>query len=207
MTTALTETTPTTVPTEELKAYAAPLLNSLMQDSETGRYTLGELPTVTQELKERARIIKIRTEKHLAPAEKTVILGHVDLMLRHYYVDGKLSAAIMEGMWLQWGKVLENYPGWAIEQAVTEYLANDDKGRKPVPGQIRALCNKAISKYRALIVQCDRVEMEKVQPVTPKLTPEERLANIAKVEAIVADTLHKLKFPGSSRNPGECVEG
>lgn len=137
-------------------------------------------------------MVKSRTERYLTPAESTKISGHITLLLAHYFHDAKVPPAVLEGLTLQWLKVLENLPEWAIEQAVTEYLADDAKGRKPVPGQIKSLADKACSKYRALIVQCDRVIDAQIEPENDRETPEEREASRQRVAEIVAQARRNL---------------
>lgn len=134
------------------------LLDTLRHDLHDDKWTPGPLPKqITDELKHKARASLIKLERHLEPARSEDIAGHIFLLLGHYYVDNKLPREVQEGMALQWLKVLEQYPEWAVEAAAIEYLDYDKEGRKPKPGQIADLCRRAVAKYRVLQVQCERI--------------------------------------------------
>ena len=150
---------------------------------------------VTSSLKEKAALVSVKTKEILAPAPSATIAGHITVLLRHYYHDAKLPADVMEGLALQWIKTLEDFPAWAVEKAVIEYLRDDAKGRKPVPGQIVALSRKAVAKYTALLWQCRRIEDAAITPPPPpELSEEEKEAQRAEVSRICAEARRKLSM-------------
>lgn len=151
------------------------------------------MPIVTADLKKSAELVKFRIEGHLKPAESKAILAHITIMLRHYFFDGQIPPEIMHGLGLQWLKVLQEFPEWAIEQAVTEYLSNDSKGRKPVPGQIKFLADKAIIKYKALITQCDRVSKAKIDE-PDDMTEEQKAKMRHRVSIMIGDLVRSMKY-------------
>lgn len=90
----------------------------------------------------------------------------------------------MKGIALQWLKCLEEFPDWAVEKAVIDYLKDDTKGRKPTPGQIRELAQKAVSKYRVLLVRCNQILAAPIEEPHIPPTEEEK----AEISRIVAET-------------------
>lgn len=122
-----------------------------------------------------------KTEQYLVPAESKAIAGHITLMLQHYYRGANIPPSVAEGLALQWLECLEDFPEWAVRGAVKEYLKNDVKGRKPVPGQIVALARQQTSKYHALKFQCRRI-IDAKPPEPPRAPPtEEEKAAISKI--------------------------
>ena len=169
-----------------LKDLARPLLATLEFDSVEGSYKTGALPEITPEVKENAKMVLFRTEQHLKPAEKQDVLGHVFLLLQHYYT-AELPKSVHDGLASQWYEVLKELPEWAVRQAITDYLAQDSKGKKPVPGMIKDLANKVASKSYAVAHQCRKII---AAPLNEKdtMTEEEKIAMRKRVEAVLAET-------------------
>lgn len=147
------------------------------------------MPAATSSLKEKAALVKAKTEAMLAPADSKEIAGHVTLLLQHYYRDANIPPAVAEGLALQWLQCLEEFPEWAVQKACVEYLKNDTKGRKPSPGQVVALAREQVGKYRALIFRCNQIIKAKPpEPPAPKPT-EEQKKKVAEMLAGVVKTL------------------
>lgn len=176
--------------TQCLKDLAAPLLATLEFDALTGSFKAGQLPEITQGVKDNAKLVLHRTEQHLAAGAKQDILGHIFLLLQHYYT-AELPKAVYDGLAGQWYEVLKELPEWAVKQAVTDYLSNDSAGKKPVPGMIKELGNKAASKYYAVAHQCRKII---AAPLTEKetMTEEERAAMRERIAQVLAETKQKL---------------
>lgn len=174
--------------TTSLKERAELLMNTLESDL-GGKWRPGPMPTVTSSLKQGTLAVKARAENLLTKGESKVIGGHIELLLRHYYLDQKVSAAVMTGMQLQWLKCLERFPDWAVEEAITEWLENDKKNRRPVPGQIVDLAVKRVSKYHALIARCNQIMKAPLDEERQPPTEAEKAA----VSEIVAETVRNLR--------------
>ncbi len=169
-----------------MKDLAAPLLATLEFDQLAGSYKAGQLPEITEGVKDNAKLVLFRTEQHLAAGAKQDILGHVFLLLQHYYT-AELPKAVYDGLAGQWYEVLKELPEWAVKQAVTDYLSQDSVGKKPVPGMILELANKAASKYYAVAHQCRRII---AAPLTEKdtMTEEEKAAMRERVAKVLEET-------------------
>lgn len=158
------------------------------------------MPPVTCLLKETAKMVLSKTDKLLEPASSQEIAGHITLMLQHYFKDATIPPSVAEGMALQWLKCLEEFPNWVVEKAVTEYMKNDSKGRRPVPGQIVAEARKVASKCHALKIRCLQVIKAKEEPAErPPKTPEE----IAAVEKILQEAGIRLKSENKGAENGK----
>lgn len=169
---------------------ASPLIKSLETDSETGMYRLGQMPAVTSSLKDRARAVIPRTEKHLTPALDLDVLAHVKRLLGFYYKDPKESASEIAAAAVVWVECLEEFPEWAIHAGIKEYLKNDSNGRKPKPGQIVALCRQQVSKYRMLLFRAKQI-LDAKEPELPAPPPTEEQKR--QVAELVAQTVAALK--------------
>lgn len=150
------------------------------------------MPAATSSLKEKAALVKAKTEAMLAPAESKKIAGHVTLLLQHYYRDANIPPAVAEGLALQWLQCLEEFPEWAVQAACVDYLKNDAKGRKPSPGQVVALARQHVGKYQALILRCSQIMRAKApEPPPPKPTEEQK----KKVSEMLAGVIKNLQAP------------
>lgn len=143
---------------------------------------------MTYSLKQRARRVLEKVEVYLTPAPSQAIAGHVTLLLQHYYRDANIPPAVAEGLALQWISCLDSFPEWAIKRAVIKYLKQDDRGRKPVPGQIVTLARLEVGKYHALRLRCQEIDKAKAVEDNPEVTDADREA----VSQIVAEAKRKL---------------
>lgn len=143
------------------------------------------MPPATSSLKEKAELVKVKTEAMLAPADSKALAVHVTLLLQHYYRDANIPPAIAEGLAMQWLECLENFPEWAVKAACIDYLKGDTKGRKPSPGQIVSLAAQQVGKYRALIMRCNQIIAAKPpEPPRKPPTPEEKARVAAILEGV-----------------------
>lgn len=147
------------------------------------------MPLVTSSLKDHARAVIPRTETHLVPALGLDVLAHVKVLLGFYYKDSSVSAAEIAAYAEKWVECLSEFPEWSINAAIKEWLKNDTKGRRPVPGQIVELCRKEVSKYRLLLWRAKEIiDAPLPEPPRQPPTPEER----QRVSEIVADCLKNI---------------
>lgn len=170
-----------------------PLEKLLKVNSLKGTYQSSRITNATSDQKEIANMLAPELEKILKRASSEAIGGHIMLMLRHYYHDASVPAAVSEGLALQWIAVLEKFPEWAVKKAVTDYLASDTKGRKPVPGQIRERCEKSVARYLALSDVCYQIKNAPLLDSPENQDPNEREAAKARVSAMLEEARKNIK--------------
>lgn len=150
----------------------------------------GELPVVTDAIKVAAEQGRIFVEERLAPADAEWTKGAISTLLTHYYV-GNLPEHVHAAISSDWLEDLGKYPDWAISQARKEWRQNNK--RKPTPGHMVELCNKAVSKDMAMLRQCKAIIAAPMPPVPkPEPTEEERKARNAEIENVVAEAKKNL---------------
>lgn len=150
----------------------------------------GNLPVITETIKVAAKTAQIFVEERLTSADPELIKGAIATLLTHYYV-GNLPEHVHEAISSDWLEDLGNYPDWAISQARKEWRQNNK--RKPTPGHMVELCNKAISKDQALLRQCRAILNAPLTPEPePELTEEERSARAMEISRVVAEAKKNL---------------
>lgn len=85
----------------------------------------------------------------LAPAERTWIGARVEVLLSHFFQANE-PPQITKGRALDWMRALDGLPKWAIDGACAEWLSRPD-GKRPTPGQIKAIAVRRISTTQDLI--------------------------------------------------------
>lgn len=150
-----------------------------------GLYTAGILPPITGELKEAAREALPAIESRLVPASREFILARITASVMHFYVSD-IPKEISDIMGSQWAGCLSPFPDYIIEKAFIEFLSENGK-KKPVPGEVVKICNRLISKVRALKLQCDKIIDAPFHKVEPEQTPEEREESKLRVTQMLKD--------------------
>ncbi|MBN8901004.1 MAG: hypothetical protein BGO51_06545 [Rhodospirillales bacterium 69-11] len=151
-------------------------------DIETGLWRITDMPPITPELQQAARISMERLHAVLVPATREWSTGAIAALLTHFYTV-QLPAAVYTAIKNDWIACLSGFPQWAIEEARIEWLKNGK--RKPVPADIVGLCRKAVSKERAALFLCQRIIAAAAVEPDPPMTPEEREASRARVSEMV----------------------
>lgn len=174
-----------------LPASCAAILQTLeTHGKEFDLWKCGNLPVITEEIKLAAKAGQIFVEERLAPADSEWTRGAISTLLTHYYVSN-LPEHAHQAISSDWLEDLGEYPDWAISQARKEWRQNNK--RKPTPGHIVELCNKAISKDKAMLRQCRAII---AAPITPEpeaeFTEEERAARNAEISKIITDAKKNL---------------
>lgn len=98
-----------------------------------------------------------------APAREDFTARRVTTLLLHYFV-ASMPANFHEAVADDWLDELEGYPDWAITAACKWWVGSENKNkhRKPVPGDISAICKKEvgpISIARFALTRFDRGEL------------------------------------------------
>lgn len=164
------------------------------------------MPPATSSLKDRARAIIPRTEKHLTPALDLDILAHIKRLLGFYYKDPSVSVKEIAAAAELWVECLAEFPEWAIHAAIKEYLKNDEKGHKPKPGQIVALCRREVSKYRLLLWRANEIINAK-PPEEPRRPPtEEEKARVSEMVAACVASMNASPGPMTRKERKERAE-
>lgn len=148
------------------------------------------MPIITTEIKQAALQAKVLIAENLTPANPEGIKAAIFTLLQHYYVSD-LPEQIHQAIASDWMRCLEKYPAWAIEAARIDWLQNNK--RKPTPSEMGGLCDKAVSKDKAMLRQCERIIKEPLTPEPePEMTDEEREAMKKRISDIVAKAKREL---------------
>lgn len=123
---------PTTVETPQ--AVAPQVDEHLLKMLRDRRFDAEITPVVSEATRRRCLDLRQDIDDYLAPPSRTWLLGRVAGVLNHFYVS-KTPEQIQEIVARDWLRVLEQYPQWALDQAFTEWLADEQK--RPTPAAIR----------------------------------------------------------------------
>ena len=167
-----------------LPASCKPILDTLvMRGRDFDRWTTGELPVITEETKIAAKQALAVISENLTPANPEGTKAAIFALLQHYYVSD-LPPQVHQAIATDWIHCLADYPAWSIEQARIDWMKNNR--RKPTPGEIVNLCDKAISKDRAMKKQCKNIIAVPLTPKPePEMTPQEHAESIKRVREMV----------------------
>ena len=168
-----------------------PILDSLeTHGKEFDLWKCGELPVITYDLKIAAKAGEVLVQEWLAPATPELIKGAIVTLLTHYYV-ADLPAHLHAAISSDWLEDLGEYPAWAISEARKEWRQNNK--RKPTPGHMVELCNKAVSKDKAMLRQCRAITAAPITPEPePELTEEQIEEQHKRVSEVVAEAKRNL---------------
>jgi len=168
-----------------------PILDSLhTHGKEFGLWKCGDLPVITDAIKVAAEQGRVFVEGRLTLAQPDWIKGAVVTLLTHYYV-ADLPEHVHAAVSSDWLEDLGGYPDWAISEARREWRQNNK--RKPTPGHLVELCNKAVSKDKAMLRQCIAILDAPITPEPePELTEEEQAARDEEISKVVAEAKKNL---------------
>lgn len=171
---------------DKLPGSCGPILDSLLTHGKHFElWKCGDIPVITDALKVAAEQGRLFIEARLAPAQPDWIKGAIVTLLTHYYV-ADLPEHVHAAVSSDWLEDLQEYPAWAISEARTEWRQNNK--RKPTPGHMRELCNKAVSKDKAMLRQCVMILDARITPEPePELTEEEITVRDEEINQVVAD--------------------
>lgn len=155
-----------------LPAGAKPILETLViRGKYFDRWTVGKLPVITLETKSAAEQSIVVISQNLIPANPEGTKAAIFTLMQHYYVSD-LPEQVHLAIATDWIACLVEYPAWAIEKSRIDWMKNNK--RKPTPSEIVNLCDKAISKDKAMKRQCELIlEAEFTPPPKQELNPEE----------------------------------
>lgn len=166
---------------------------SLLEKDLSGAYRVKINPFVTDKIKEIAKALPGKITEALAPCQdREWLKGAVYSLLQHYYV-ADLPTQVQTMIAQDWVRALASFPQWAIQLARDEWILKEE--RKPTPAGIIKLIKKQLSKYYALLIQCDiiiRTEPCQNRTETP-LTDEERASSMERVLKMKEDAVRALK--------------
>lgn len=151
----------------------------LIKQNSSGQWEFSEPSLIDDELRESTRLAVFHVEKLLTASTPDMISARVSALMLHYFKE-KLPEKAFEHIAKDWIAALKSYPYWAIDNACTDYVATDAKGRKPTPGMVALLCDRLTSKHHAMLRAAMRLSS---LPNTPKRTEidEEGRARIAEM--------------------------
>jgi hypothetical protein len=90
-------------------------------------------------------------EQAFAPANRGALLARVLALLAHYRDPNPLPPAVEQAVAEDWADDLGEYPAWAVEEACRRWRRDPKKYRyKPLPGDIRRLCEEVVAKEAAM---------------------------------------------------------
>ncbi len=141
-------------------------------------------PTVLSD----ARDVVAYANDLLRPDMKAEKMGHVSAMLAHYFTpdrthDENLLIAA------QWAEVLREYPTWVVAEACLVWIRRDRKGRRPVPGQIVALCNsvtfplREASRNATALLEAAK-KMQDVRAIAPRADLPFEMPKLREMEGV-----------------------
>lgn len=158
------------------------------------RWRCGDLPVITESLKFAAKQGLEFVEDRLTPAGQEWIKGSIVTLMTHYYV-ANLPEHVHSAIASDWLEDLGGFPAWAISEARKEWRQNNK--RKPTPGDMFELCQKATSKENAMMLQCNLIVAASLTPAPkPELTEEQIEARNAEISEIVAKAKKNLSMGG-----------
>lgn len=118
------------------------------------------------------------------PAPGKWIAARVMTLLSHYFV-AQQDASVTEAVAEDWCTILEEYPAWAIANAVHWWMGRGNQRRhcKPLPGDIQDRAHVEMQRVRAAQITMSRgIASQQREPERPPITDEDR-ARRAKVAA------------------------
>jgi len=138
-----------------------------------------------------------------AAAETDWLKGRLAAFFTHYYT-GTMPEAVHREIWKDWRAEIGAYPQWALSEAFRWWLSkeNEDRRRKPLPGDIGAICDRLMDRHKAaerMLRSWDRRSLEggvdhevEIEP-RRRATPDQMRRILAEVrpgflEAEIGDT-------------------
>lgn len=158
-----------------MRASAAEILKTLeVWDNE---YRIGKMPVVVDD---NLKQIASDTRKQLAPVlqarvSKQWLKDRIMTLLMHWH-NKETPQQIINAMSSDWIDVLQDFPQWAIEEAIVDY--NKTSEYKPVPANIVKRAEQAASKYQTLDFKCKLI-MQAGNTAKEKTTDAESKARVS----------------------------
>ena len=134
------------------------------------------------------------------PAPGKWVAGRVVTLLSHYFI-AQQDASVAEAVAEDWCTILEEYPAWAIANAVRWWMGRDNprKHFKPLPGDIQDRAHVEMQRVRAAQITLSRGIASKRSETEREAVSEEDLAHRAKVSAeVMAAVAERRRMNGAS---------
>ena len=112
----------------------------------------------------------------LAGAPPEWIAGRAATLLAHHFRPDD-PEHLTEAVIFDWIDALSIYPQWAIEDAVRRWNRTGG-GKKPAPGHICALCERAVAPVRAELATARRI-LDRLEPSPQRVSSARAMEVIA----------------------------
>lgn len=111
---------------------------------------------LTDDMRAETAAAIVEWREALAPGDPLLIMGRIHTLLAHWRDRDGLDEPTRDAINDDWMSVLHRYPLWAVHAAATQWLTMEQRWR-PLPGNIRLLCDQAVTEDRLTLRLLERL--------------------------------------------------